>query len=344
MQPNDSFIEDALTLTTGEFLNLLFRRCKTGFVEIAYIAPEGIGLYPRVVTAFRPLPVGEIADYPQAILDRNAQGYGAYFGVTVSGVAHPPEQRLSEQGRPYTFYPRRKKADVTHAPALWVDVDGVTPEEGYQRIIKTSPVPPSIIVRSGGGTHAYWLLNQPVAINAATRDKFEATLRALAQATGGDEQTCEVARVMRLPGTVNTKPGRNGAICEVMDCIPVYYDYAMLHHELRNYMPRPIPRTTRSVPMGAVDPAMPKYVIDFLQNGAPAGKRNHTLYVCASFYRDHGKSQMEAENDLAPVVTSNDFSHEEAMRTIASAYGEAAKPALPRYISARMSMGDKRNG
>jgi hypothetical protein len=334
-------IEDALTLSTGEFLRLLFSRCRSGFVEIAYIAPEGLQLYPRVVTAFRPLPVGQIADNPPAILTKNAQGYGAYFGVTVSGVAHPPEQRQNEHGREYTFYPRRKKADVTHAPALWVDVDGVTAEEGYARVCR-APVPPSIVVRSGGGVHAYWLLNQPAVINPSTREEFETTLRAMAKATGGDEQTCEVARVMRLPGTVNTKPGRDGALCEVLDCIPVYYDYAMLRYELRPYAPRPAPRTARNVPVGATDPTMPKYVSDFIQYGAPAGKRNHTLYVCAAFYRDHGKSQMEAENDLAPVVTSNDFSHEEAMRTIASAYSEGAKPALPRHMSVRMAMGDKR--
>jgi hypothetical protein len=339
MQP-DFEIEDALSLTTGAFLRLMFGRCKSGFVEIAYIAPEGLQLYPRVVTAFRPLPVAQIAAYPPAILNKNAQGYGAYFGTTVSGVAHPPEQRVTEHGREYTFYPRRKKADVTHAPALWVDVDGVTPEEGYNRVIR-APVPPSIVVRSGGGLHAYWLLNQPVRINQDTREIFEATLRALAKATGGDEQTCEVARVMRLPGTVNTKPGRDGALCEVLDCIPVYYDYEMLRYELRSFLPREQPRTQRSVPMGAVDPSMPRYVTDFLQYGAPAGKRNHTLFVCASFYRDHGKSQMEAENDLAPVVTSGDFSHEEAMRTISSAYSESAKPVLPRHMAARMAMGDR---
>jgi hypothetical protein len=334
-------IEDALTLTTGEFLHHMFRRCHTGFIEVAYIAPVD-DMYPHVMTQFRALPVGQIADYPQAILDRNAAGYGAYFGVTVSAVAYPPEERISAKtGRKYLSYQRRKKADVTLAPALWVDVDGVTAEEGYNRVIR-APVPPSIVVFSGGGVHAYWLLNVPVKINADTRDEFETTLRALAKAVGGDEQTCEVARVMRLPGTVNTKPGRDGALCEVMDCIPVYYDYDMLRYELRPYVPRQQPRTARNVPVGATDPTMPKYVTDFIQHGAPAGKRNHTLFVCASFYRDHGKSQMEAENDLAPVVTSNDFSHEEAMRTIASAYGEAAKPALPRHMSARMAMGDKR--
>lgn len=341
MLPSDFQIEDAMSLTTGEFLHLMFRRCNTGFIEVAYIAPDE-SLYPHVITQFRPLPVGQIADYPQAILNRNAEGYGAYFGTTVSGVSYPPEERTSEKtGRKYLTYQRRKKADVTLAPALWVDVDGVTAEEGYNRVIR-APVPPSIIVRSGGGVHAYWLLNVPVGITEANRDEFETTLRALAKATGGDEATCEVARVMRLPGTVNTKPGRNGARCEVLDCIPVYYDYKMLRHQLRPYIPKPMPRTTRSVPMGAVDTTLPRRVTDFLQHGAPSGSRNRELYICACFYRDHGKSQMEAENDLAPVVTSDDFSHEEAMRTIASAYGEAAKPVLPRYLNARMAWGDKR--
>ena len=341
MLSNNAGIADALTLTTGGFLSLLFRRCTTGFVEVTYIAPEGVPVYPRVVTAFRPLPVGDIADAPPAILSKNAQGYGAYFGATVSGVARLPETRQNEQGREYTFYPRRKKADVTLAPALWVDIDGVSPADGYARICR-APLAPSIVVHSGGGTHGYWLLNEPARITPDTRDVFEAALRALAKATGGDEHTCEVARVMRLPGTVNTKPGRNGARCEVLTHIPVFYDYAMLRYELRPYMPRTQPHTVRNVPSGAVDTSLPKYVNDFLQHGAPAGKRNHTLYVCAAFYRDHGRSQMQAENELAPVVVSGDFTHEEAMRTIASAYSEVAKPAIPQYMTARMAMGDKR--
>jgi hypothetical protein len=335
-------IEDALTLTTGQFLKLLFKRVTSGFVEVCYLAPEEAKLYPRVITHFRPLPIGDVPDYPPAIADTNAEGYGVYFGVTVSGVAHPPETRISEKtGREYTFYPRRKEADVTLAPVLWADVDNVTPEEGYAQLI-SAPVPPSIVVRSGGGMHGYWLLNQPAVITPETKGDFKRALHGLALKVGGDVVARDMARIMRLPGTVNTKPGRNGALCEVLDCIPVFYDYAVLGRELRKFAPREAPRPSRSVPVSAVDARLPKMVTDFIQYGAPAGRRNHDLYVCACFYRDHGFSQMQAENDLGPAVTSNDFTHEEAMRTINSAYREAAQPALPRYMASRMAMGDKR--
>jgi hypothetical protein len=340
MQPNDYVIEDALTLTTGEFLNLMFRRCHAGYIEVCYLAPEEAKLYPRVVTQFRPLPIGPVVDYPPAIAAKNAQGYGVYFGTTVSGVAYEPEERKSEKtGRPYTAYFRHKEHDATLAPALWADLDNVTTEDGYARLIR-APVPPSIVVRSGGGLHGYWLLNTPVQLTPETREDFKRALHGLINIVGGDPATRDLARIMRMPGTVNTKPGRNGAMCEVLDCLPAYYDYAVLGPQLRRFAPRETPRPTRILSYESTDPNLPRYVEDFKQYGAPQGERNHRLYVCACFYRDHGYTQMQAENDLAPVVTGGDFSHEEAMRTISSAYREPARPALPRNISARMAIGD----
>lgn len=334
-------IEDANTLTTGQFLSLLFKRVTTGYVEVSYLAPEGLRLYPRVVTQFRPLPVGAIADNPPAIAAKNAQGYGAYFGVTVSGVAYLPEQRTGDHGS-YLFYKRRREADVTLAPVLWADVDNVSADEGWTRLL-AAPVPPSIVVRSGGGVHGYWLLNTPVTITPETKQEFKRTLHGLANVVKGDVVARDLARIMRLPGTINTKPGRNGAKCEVIYSLPVFYDYAALGHELRKYAPREAPRPTRPISYDATDKTLPTYVHDFRQYGAPKGERNHRLYVCACFYRDHGYSQMQAENELGPAVTGGDFTHEEAMRTINSAYREAARPALPSYMASRMAMGEKRS-
>lgn len=336
-------LDDALTLTAGEFLSLIFRRATTGFVEVCYLAPEkGQPPYPHTVTQFRPLPVGEIADNPPAIAARNSQGYGVYFGVTVSGVAKQVEERTDPKtGKTFSVQPRRHEEDAVLATVLWQDIDDVAPEAGYAQLLR-APVPPSVVVTSGGGIHGYWLMNTPVELTPENREDFKRSMHGLCNLCGSDAKVRDLARIMRLPGTVNTKPKRNGAVCEVLDCIPVFYDYDVLGPELRRYAPRDVIRTTRHIPMSAVDKSLPRYVLDFIEHGAPQGERNHRLYVCAAFYRDHGYTQMQAESDLGPVLVGSDFTHEEAMRTISSAFRGAPSPALPSYMTSRMAMGDTR--
>jgi hypothetical protein len=44
-------------------------------------------------------------------------------------------------------------------------------------------------------------------------------LKGLAEALGGDT-VLTVANSMRLPGTINTKSGREGAVCHIVECTP----------------------------------------------------------------------------------------------------------------------------
>ena len=71
------------------------------------------------------------------------------------------------------------------------------------------PSPPSVIVNSGHGIHAYWLFHEPVDVADAPElvEQIERTLHLLADLVAGDPAVCEVSRLMRLPGTHNTKRG-----------------------------------------------------------------------------------------------------------------------------------------
>ena len=65
---------------------------------------------------------------------------------------------------------------------------------------------------SGGGLHFYWLLTEALDIrqsadNAAeTEESVVAVLKQLAGIMAGDTSVCDLARIMRLPGSHNTKP------------------------------------------------------------------------------------------------------------------------------------------
>jgi P4 family phage/plasmid primase-like protien len=101
---------------------------------------------------------------------------------------------------------KREKANVAEIAFLHADIDfkGIIDSPAdVERKLPLLRLPPSIVVRSGNGIHAYWLLTE-----ASTEfDRIEDALRLLADTVGGDMAVCEVSRLMRLPGSHNTKFG-----------------------------------------------------------------------------------------------------------------------------------------
>jgi hypothetical protein len=85
--------------------------------------------------------------------------------------------------------------------ALFADFDFKDVAEADVRArLAISPVPPSIVVATGGGLHVYWLLREPVAATAGA-----AWLRRLAATMGSDSAATDEARILRVPGTFNHK-------------------------------------------------------------------------------------------------------------------------------------------
>jgi len=109
-----------------------------------------------------------------------------------------------------------RREDVHQITALWSDIDcskiGVSKEEAVAAL-RPIPIPPSLIVDSGHGIHPWWLLKEPIDVRAtdpataANESSIVLALRQLASVVGGDPAVCDLARVMRLPGTHNCKGG-----------------------------------------------------------------------------------------------------------------------------------------
>jgi len=88
--------------------------------------------------------------------------------------------------------------------SLWADLDFkefIEGERMARRAIDAFPLKPSIIVNSGHGYHVYWLLTKPV---RATLD-IESYLKGIARALDGDRAAAEIARILRVPETINRK-------------------------------------------------------------------------------------------------------------------------------------------
>lgn len=134
------------------------------------------------------------------IKSQDGPGRGVYFGVCL-------RRRGATEGT---------KENCVQAPAAYVDIDclsdGIDRDEALQTL-KGCQYPPSYIVDSGRGYHAYWLFQEPMNIDVQSDEceqkKFEAINEGLARIFAADTTAAECARVLRVPGTHNTKQGKN---------------------------------------------------------------------------------------------------------------------------------------
>ena len=127
----------------------------------------------------------------------NGLNVGRERGNIFFGVAPRPRPRTG------------KKDDIKVVRCIWVDVDDCSPDE-FSTIVSEAGLPkPSIIIDSGHGTHAYWLLDEPFAITCTEdRDRIESIMTRLSDIIGGDS-THDLSRILRLPGFDNVKNMRN---------------------------------------------------------------------------------------------------------------------------------------
>lgn len=107
--------------------------------------------------------------------------------------------------------------------ALFVDTDFENiPADEARALIEKFPLPPNIVVNSGGGLHCYWLLREPTDLQTEATTAKD-LLRRLARALRADLNSAEPARVLRTPGTLNRKydPPRR-VLIEYFDSEPRY--------------------------------------------------------------------------------------------------------------------------
>jgi putative DNA primase/helicase len=105
---------------------------------------------------------------------------------------------------------RRAKENVAEIIQLHADVDckdiDLSADEILHRLGRLRLLP-SYVIASGRGYHLYFVLREALKATPATVARVEAALRQLCEHVGGDPQVCEVSRLMRLPGSHNTKDG-----------------------------------------------------------------------------------------------------------------------------------------
>lgn len=145
--------------------------------------------------------LGELAATATAL-----QGRCVWFGVAT-------RRRRLPDGR------RGGAEDCIALPGLWADIDVAGPNHATEglpatmeeawALLQRFPVPPTAVVATGGGLQPWWLFSEPLAVDEGTRAllaRWGATWASLAAVDGLHiDNVFDLARIMRLPGTLNTK-------------------------------------------------------------------------------------------------------------------------------------------
>ncbi len=169
----------------------------------------------------------ESAGQVEEVLRRYRDVRNVFFGV----VRQDPDRalELARQKRPAARLGnvRGSAGSAVALPGLWVDVDvraevhscrELPPDlEAARGLLEAVGLEPSVIVATGYGLHAYWLFREPWLFES-DEDRAEAegicgrlqrTIREAARPHGWKvDHTSDLARTLRLPGSLNLKADR----------------------------------------------------------------------------------------------------------------------------------------
>jgi archaellum biogenesis ATPase FlaH len=166
------------------FFDALYSECTGGELNLRAIRKDR---QKGAVNALVPFSGAQVDAIEKFVRDHDRDGFiGVYYGVGTRNGGGTGD-------------------DVIEVPSLWADLDWKhVPDPEARERLKEFPFPPSALVRSGGGLQPYWFLKEP-----SHKDELQQVVDALLRIAGvlkSDTAVCEVARILRVPGTFNRKP------------------------------------------------------------------------------------------------------------------------------------------
>ena len=144
-----------------------------------------------------------------------------------------------------TFIPKRGTRNIRQFRALFQDIDclkhGIDKDQAIYEIwemyeINKEIPQPSMIVDSGRGIHLYWKIEHAPYAAIKTWQELQDYFYYKLKHLGADKQATDAARILRVPGTINSK---NNLECEVVNIEEdLIYSMYTLREEYLEYTPR----------------------------------------------------------------------------------------------------------
>lgn len=197
------YITDAVPFDTAHFLSAVWGNSNAGYGQTIVLG-EGQGKRGVRQIDYVNLSEQSIKDATFDVYDHYpAAGYGIHFRPTIMST-------IPEKGR-------GGRDLAKWLTCIWVDIDGHSLEEANIMCRQFDP-PPTFLVASGGGAHAYWLLGSPVDVSDEDMQHVaKHVLSGMSRLLSRDD-TSDLAHTLRLPGFRNPKDKYDGmdAQCKVV--------------------------------------------------------------------------------------------------------------------------------
>lgn len=224
----------------------------------------------------------------QAFIEKwDRPGRGLFFCISTLKPDATPTKRGSY----------RSKANCWRLATLPIDIDfarlsGIdNPQAWATGVLERSVLPPQLTVLSGHGMHAYWLPEEK--IDASLFGQAENMLKRLSNRFASDPAVCDVSRLMRLPGSTNSK--------EISDARPVIIaknasDGRVSWAELEELVvSTPIsPISANSQPRDSAQPSQNTPKSAFVEND----ERRLSRIVAGNAYEAYGADAFKAPIDV----------------------------------------------
>lgn len=232
-------------MTPAEFIDTLYQHFDDGYLTLFSI--DRTANRGRHTDWFTVTDARKAVDAALAMSDRDV-----WFGVATRHQPLPDGARGGD-------------TDCVAIPAVWLDIDIAGPNHKDQyklpvdidqarKIIDTFPLPPSIIIDSGGGLHVYWQFDEPIYADDARTilARWAATWATNAESVDMRvDNVFDLARVLRMPGTLNLKE-QCGAFVGVIEANERRYSYSEIHDATIEPPAPPTHRTT-GIPLVGLD-------------------------------------------------------------------------------------------
>lgn len=234
-----------------------------------------------------------------------------YFGI--HGTAAIPQRVHPDTGKPRDPHAIRAiLTDVAAVNCLFAEFDAkdfAGDKEAAFNEIEKCPLPPSVVIDSGGGYHCYWLLDQPQIVTDSNRGELARLQARWAGFVHGDPASKDLARVLRVPGSVNRKYDPPRPVTFVRGSMETQYTLDQLKACLpASLVPAPVPVVISGRP-GAANPSTPQETGDYWVSRAytqvsQQGSQNGAAVWLACQLRDAGMEQVQVVQYIWQFLSS----------------------------------------
>src|ERR1017187_7843536 len=198
--PGDARFQEARGMTPLTFLNVLWQSKPEDLYVLIWTLHDKRSHWYRDVAA--------AADFVI-----KARGLDVYVGVALSRADRGPTHRCVSDdvagiGGFWADLDLKSEAHTKALPATIADALSIIPE----------CMPPTVVIATGNGAHAWWLFKEPYVFDDAEDRKdtamlvsrWQTLLRLRASQRGWSfDRLSDLARVLRIPGTANMKDPNN---------------------------------------------------------------------------------------------------------------------------------------